>query len=169
MALRGSRLIPSTVTRTLLCVDYTQDSELYGRVFNPYMKETPSFKGSKQLIEIMEAFFDEISFPQEYYTLRSFGSEKKKAGEQRKLTEITRYHEDSQLSENKGELTTILFEVRFRQNAEWQGDVEWNGISKQFRSILTFLLLVDNAVEQDGGKLLSQQTWGSGDNSHGLK
>jgi len=152
LALRGSKLIPSTVTRTLLCIDYIKEGELYGRVFNPYMQTEPSFNGAKQLIEIMEAFFDDISFPQEYYTLRTFSDEKKKAGEMRKLTDIARYHEDAVFTENRGELCTLVFEVRFRQNAEWQGDIEWNGMTQKFRSILTFLLLVDDASIKASGK-----------------
>ena len=158
MAIRGSMLIPSTVTRTLLCVDYVKDGELYGRIFNPYMQNAPSFYGTKQLIEIMEAFFDDISFPQEYYTLRTFANEKKKVGEMRKLTEIVRYHEDTIITGERGELSTLRFEVRFRQNAEWQGDIEWNGVTKHFRSILTFMLLIDNAVAKDSGSA-DVQAW----------
>ena len=153
MAIRGTRLIPSMVTKTLLCVDSLETYDFSGRVINPYMGEFRVFSSAKQMIDLMEAFFEEISYPQEYYTLRSFAAEKAPQ-EPRAVSEIVRYHEDAVLLENRGAVASILFQVQYRQNAAWQGRAEWmeRGISRPFRSILEFLHLVEAAAAQGAEK-----------------
>jgi hypothetical protein len=115
--------------------------------------ETLPFRDSKQMLDFMEQFFDEITFPQKYYTQRTFTSEAKKQ-EQKQPDEIVRYHEDTLFQEHQGKIFTMIFQVQFRQNAEWQGSVSWldSGMVNQFRSTLDFLHLIDEAVTRSMGR-----------------
>jgi hypothetical protein len=139
--------------QNFLCIDSLEAYDFSGRVINPYMDEFRAFSGAKQMIDLMEAFFEEIAFPQEYYTLRSFAAEKAMP-ERRTISEIVRYHEDAVLLENRGAVASILFQVQYRQNAAWQGRAEWveRGVSRPFRSILEFLHLVEAAATQGAEK-----------------
>lgn len=51
-----------------------------------------------------------------------------------------------------GEQATFIVHVQYRQNATWQGQVVWaeKKISKNFRSALELLKLIDNALDESG-------------------
>lgn len=46
--------------------------------------------------------------------------------------------------------TSFLVKVQFRQNASWQGTIQWieNGKTQKFRSCLELIRLMDKAVEE---------------------
>ncbi|MBN7774601.1 hypothetical protein JYB65_14630 [Clostridium aminobutyricum] len=51
---------------------------------------------------------------------------------------------------NRGEKATFILQVKFRQNASWQGTVKW--VEKKetlhFRSALEFIKILDSAREE---------------------
>ena len=160
LAIRGMPLVPSMVTKTLICIDEMVEHELTGRILNPYIKEVVPFTNSMQILGIMENYFDKISFPQAYFADRRF--EYQKRGNSRKLKpEIIRYHPDEILTENKGKLATLVLAVQFRQSAEWQGTLEWlegGNQERKFGSTLDIIRMLDQAVEQGLGRPV-HETW----------
>ena len=54
---------------------------------------------------------------------------------------------DPELLEHRGELSTFVVYIQYRQNATWQGDIVWveQGAMRSFRSALEMLKLMDNA------------------------
>ena len=60
-------------------------------------------------------------------------------------------------SENRGSVApggaTFLVRVLFRQNASWQGSIQWldGKASRPFRSLLEMILLINEALETTGG------------------
>ncbi|MBS5083473.1 MAG: hypothetical protein KH031_25350 [Clostridiales bacterium] len=51
-----------------------------------------------------------------------------------------------------GDQATFIVHVQYRQNATWQGQVVWaeKKITKNFRSALELLKLIDNALDESG-------------------
>lgn len=47
-----------------ICVDWAENGELSGRVYHCYSTEPETFSNLMHLINLMDAFFDRISFPQ---------------------------------------------------------------------------------------------------------
>ncbi|MBE6987186.1 MAG: hypothetical protein E7432_00220 [Ruminococcaceae bacterium] len=53
--------------------------------------------------------------------------------------------------EPKGDKATFIVQVQFRQNATWQGTVQWveKGVTQRFRSELELMKLMGEASETD--------------------
>ena len=150
MSLRNSVLLPSTVTKTLVCIDTMEHYEFAGKILNPYMQKIYSFKGVKEFLDIMDNFFDEIGFPQPYYSERTFDDTKTFASYSRKdAVEINSCWVENNFEEYSGDIVTFILNVKFRQNASWQGNIEWREkkISNNFRSSLELIKLIDSAIE----------------------
>ena len=121
---------PNLIT---VCVDESHASEISGRLYHGYSQEPQSFENVVQLIRYMADFYDSIRFPESSVILRKFTSEK------RAMEEL---HEKSveyqQLMEQSGICATFHIFVKYRQNATWQGSVEWPEGRRRvnFRSVL---------------------------------
>ena len=131
---------PNLIT---VCVDESQASEISGRLYHGYSQEPQSFENVVQLIRYMADFYDSIRFPESSVVLREFTSEK------RAMEEL---HEKSmeyqQLMEQNGICATFHIFVKYRQNATWQGTVDWlcGGEPDAFSSDLEFLKLVERHI-----------------------
>ncbi|MCR4904004.1 MAG: hypothetical protein K6A23_14185 [Butyrivibrio sp.] len=53
------------------------------------------------------------------------------------------------VQKKRGDLSTFIIHVKFRQNATWQGDIVWREQNKKmhFRSALELMRMIDSAVE----------------------
>ena len=121
---------PNLIT---VCVDESQASEISGRLYHGYSQEPQSFENVVQLIRYMADFYDSIRFPESSVVLREFSPEKRA---------MEKLHEKSveyqQLMEQNGICATFHIFVKYRQNATWQGSVEWPEGRRRvnFRSVL---------------------------------
>lgn len=137
---------PNLIT---VCVDESQASEISGRLYHGYSQEPQSFENVVQLIRYMADFYDSIRFPESSVVLREFTSEK------RAMEEL---HEKSmeyqQLMEQNGICATFHIFVKYRQNATWQGSVNWveKKEKQQFRSALELLKLIESALDEEEGE-----------------
>ena len=126
-----------------VCVDKDDHGEIAGRIYHCYDKEPWHFKNVIGMVELMEDFFDRISFPQASTQTRVFAN----AAKQR--TEIlTKVATPKEIAENQGERGTFLICVKYRQNSSWQGEVEWleQGVVQHFISVLELLKILNNAL-----------------------
>lgn len=155
MALRGSRLVPGIVTKTLVCIDSLDDFDYHGRIFNPYMPRPHEFNGIKELLDVLDDFFDNMGYPQPSYAKRSFFPKKREnPGETGLLTEngtyhtIEKYFDDRYFIDYSGTLATFVFLVKFRNSATWQGSAHWiEGLKKyNFKSVLELIRFMDSAI-----------------------
>jgi len=57
-----------------------------------------------------------------------------------------------EVKDRQGERATFVIHVQYRQNATWQGSVVWaeKNITKNFRSALELLKLMDGALDETG-------------------
>ena len=138
---------PNLIT---VCVDESQASEISGRLYHGYSQEPQSFENVVQLIRYMADFYDSIRFPESSVILRKFTSEK------RAMEEL---HEKSveyqQLMGQNGICATFHIFVKYRQNATWQGTIQWvdRRQTLTFRSEFEMLRLMDEAVRANEASL----------------
>lgn len=150
MAMRGNSLLPSTVTKTLVCVDEFNNSDMSGRFYNLYMPGPINFSSIYEVIDIMEEFFEEISFPQAYCEDRTFTA-KPKPTQRKQESEAHQYMPEDIFTNENGKKATFVIQVQFRQNATWQGTITWTEEKKmqRFRSTLEMIKLMDDAMGKD--------------------
>lgn len=129
-------------------IDQIDRVDYSGRLWNGYQKEPVAFQNSMELMREMEAFFDEINFPQSAMRIRSFQKEQRSARWAGKAED--RKPDMCELEKNKGEKGTFIVQVMYRQNATWQGQVIWAEQNKKvyFRSAMELLKLMDSALER---------------------
>ena len=151
MPVRSNSLVPSTVTRTLICVDEVVGGDYSGRLCNPYMERVLEFKSVYGLIRQMDEFFDKIRFPQTTFKSRKFSGEEKAMGRSPDV-EVEKLMADDILENEQGKRATFMVQVQFRQNATWQGTITWAEEKKacRFRSTLEMVKLMDNALAESG-------------------
>lgn len=128
-----------------ICIDNTLNGDESGRLYHVFSKQPRYFNDAGQLIKMIDAFLDEINFPQATMIYRSFKSRKKKMEWEKKDMEVT----NVRMSEQRGNKATFVVHILYRQNASWQGRVTWveNKQSVSFRSVLEFLKLIDSALD----------------------
>jgi len=161
-------------------VKKSDDGNLLGELDCIYFEEPFAFSSLMNMIEIMEATFDAKGFPEKHMLPRTFGKAKERIRKhetdlQAILTNEVHIKERSVSKDNSGSDTMecsppednteneasgcslvkekiCRFEilVRFRHNAEWQGNIKWleKDVTKDFSSILELTKLMDNALAE---------------------
>lgn len=149
--MRGTLLVPSTVVKTLVCVDEIIDIDMAGRLYNLYMPDLVEFSSTFGFVRIMDAFFDEIAFPQSSYGIRAFNKKPVKPEIIKK--EVRQFMSDDTFINEQGKKASFMIQVQFRQNATWQGTITWLDEKKtqHFRSTLEMIKLMDNALDESTG------------------
>ena len=129
-------------TTFLVCVDSYENNVLRGRICNPY-RSMEYFESLSQFLVKMEALLDEQQFPQAYMHHRRFSAPSPL---------LDGY--SPPLRPPKGLLATFRLQIRFRQNASWQGSLLWTErhILQSFRSVLELILLLDSALQETARK-----------------
>ncbi|MDR2933519.1 MAG: hypothetical protein LBV27_10495 [Oscillospiraceae bacterium] len=150
-------LLPSMVTKTLICVDSTDDFEFNGKMFNSYFSRIYEFRGVMEIIGIMDKFFDSIGYPQPYYSERTFERKKDEITTRREPVDaqsITKHFDEKYYDIYTGRCATFMLQVKYRKNATWQGSVAWREAnrSNDFRSTLELIKLMDFAVQNTNGQ-----------------
>lgn len=151
MAMRGSVLMPGMAAKILICVDKTVGHDLEGRLLNPYMPRPVEFGSCYELMQRLEGFFDNISFPFSYFQHRDFRPKDKQAGYIKNKKGVRQYMSEDIFTSESGKKATFVVHVQFRQNATWQGTITWTEEKKtqRFRSVLEMLKLMGSAVDPD--------------------
>jgi len=134
------------------------DGTLNGELSSKYFEEPFIFTNLMSMIEMMETTFDTKGFPEKHLLPRTFGKAKQRlrkheldlpafAKERSTVKEIIDKQEQQQALAK-----TCNFEisVRFRHNAEWQGNVKWleKDQTKRFSSIVEFVRQVNEALAE---------------------
>jgi hypothetical protein len=142
---------PSTSSRVLVCIDSTDNFELNGRIYGSAGGDGVVFTNMVVLLSVMERLFDELDFPQKTHVLRSFKQNEGKIMESKEENKITDAAQVEELNEQGGKATFIVH-VQFRQNASWQGTIQWVNSKKtqRFRSSLELIKLISEALPETG-------------------
>ena len=129
-----------------ICVDGRVGGELSGRIYHGYQEEPVKFSNIIELIREAEALFDRISFPQASTKARSFAEEE--GSRARTIPRPERVLSAEEVLHHAGKAGTFVTNVRFRQNATWQGEVFWveEQARQPFANTLEFIRQIDDSV-----------------------
>lgn len=132
-----------------ICIDEARHGDYRGVLWNQYEDEPTEYKNSIELIQKMDALYDEWNFPQRSTSSRSFGkAEEKTARTGQKGAGLQM--DAHRVQDKKGDKGTFIVHVKYRQNATWQGEVIWTERKQKqyFRSALELLKLIDSALDE---------------------
>ena len=144
----AQNLISAAVTKMLVCLDEATETQFAGRLFSPFLPQVVPFKSFDALLEAMEQFFDEIGFPQAFYSTRHFAEKDPTPRSRSRSTTIPRYHDDEVFATLRGTRATLTVQVATRHHASWQGTALWleHGKRQSFGSMLALLRLMTDAA-----------------------
>lgn len=152
--MENTQRIVSFLPNYLICIDKILNGDLLGRVYGGAESTIGfAFKDIVGMINILEEIMDNIECPQAALESRNFNKTKEKAQKKLSREEIRRVFKAMRnIDENlaRGEKATFILQIKFRQNASWQGSVQW--VEKKqtlhFRSALELIKIIDSACEQ---------------------
>lgn len=138
-----------------ICLDGKIEGDLLGRVFDGNGR-VGAFRNINGMTMLVEGVFDRLCRPEKSTEYRTFGSPPQEEGNRiEKAGAMNRTEEKKEPDQGKmiGEKATFLVQICYRQNATWQGKVVWaeKNQTKQFRSALELIKLIDSAVEECEG------------------
>ncbi len=124
----------------LICVDGYDGRIPTGRLVHPSLGRAVRFCGTVQLLRDVETLLDELRFPETFSRLRRFRPEPEEQ------------QEPAAAAPDTGLAATFRLRVLFRQNASWQGTIQWleGRRSMPFRSTLELLFFLDNVLLTSG-------------------
>lgn len=149
MPVTSSNPVTGTSINMLVCVDAHDADKMSGTLYNRLIAEPFIFRDIVQLTDKMDEIFNAVSFPQSFFTVRTFGASKPAKGPSQK--EVINYMSQEEMLDHQGARGTFLVTVQFRQNATWQGTIAWMNQNKKqsFRSALEMIKLMDEALAME--------------------
>lgn len=133
-----------TVVR--LHISSYNDRTFKGKVYSQYYDREMPFEDLCGMLTAMESLYDTLSFPQATYQHRSFKKIKRS-----QVNPENGGMESMAQNPQANEKATFVIHVQFRQNATWQGTIQWVDEKKEqhFRSTLEMLKLLDEALADE--------------------
>lgn len=147
----ASRINLATVPYYEICIDESTHEDISGRMYCGMKPKGFCFKGSEELLLEMENIMDHIKFPEAAMESRSFAA--KNSPQRLPLStilesqkEMRRFYPNS----NVGKKATVLVQIQFRQNANWQGQANWLEKEEcfQFESEMEFFRGLDRIANK---------------------
>ena len=88
---------------------------------------------------------NEIDFPQESTVVRSFDPPAQREGPKHRNGKEVK---NMTIQDERGGQATFIVQIKYRQNATWQGDVVWAEQNRKvyFRSALELMKIIDSAT-----------------------
>lgn len=122
---------------TIICIDTYENKVPCGRIYNEFYENGVSFTGTIELLLAIDSMLEKMNWPQSYSAHRVFRDPEE-------------YHAPDEAADKikEGKLATFALRILFRQNASWQGSLQWyeGKQDESFRSVLELLILIDSAV-----------------------
>ncbi len=136
-------MITAQANRILVSVEQYSAYDLSGRFFTPLQAQEIPFFSFAELVLKLERQFDELKIPQKTHEIRRFFSVD--VPQEQPVHGRTLFPHAADGRKGKG---GFIIHVYFRQNASWQGRVEWLDGKKveDFRSVLELLYLMLDAL-----------------------
>lgn len=141
----SERFVPYEMKTSVLKVVSYEQKNLVGWLENAYWKGPKRFTNLTQMLFLIDELMDALDYPQ-------------RATAPRSLTPKVEHHVGQEAEEEwKPEhcLASFRINILFRQNASWQGSIQWleQQSAGQFRSALELIQLLDSVLaEYDSGK-----------------
>lgn len=138
-------VVSSNISRFRILVNETDNYNVSGVLYNEYYELSMKFHGIREFFASLDQFFDYVNFPQASHEHRTFDAVKTKR------KEVPSTMKKDKITDEIGNKATFTVHVQFRQNASWQGTIQWveGGKTQRFRSELEMLKLMTNAINFD--------------------
>jgi len=136
--------------KMLMTITSYEDGQLRGRLDSEFFKEPFEFSSLVRMIEMMETTFDTKGYPEKELLPRTFGKAKKRM--RKNELDLHAYMANLPAGQKETESNparcSFDISVRFRHNAEWQGQISWieKEETKEFSSIVDMVKLIDEAI-----------------------
>lgn len=146
--MRDKKMVTSMASKVLVCVTSYSEGEIKGTIYNDYYEKQLSFLSTTELINSLESLYNSLSFPQKFMETRSFGVNRTDGEKNKKKTGENGILKNEDIS--KEGIANFSIHVKFRMNADWQGEICWveKGICQNFNSTLEMIKLMDSALNQ---------------------
>jgi len=136
--------------KMLVIITSYEDGQLQGRLDSEFFEEPFEFSSLVRMIEMMETTFDTKGYPEKQLLPRTFGKAKKRMRKNELDLHAYMANLPAERTETEAKPATCSFyiSVRFRHNAEWQGQINWIEKEKteKFSSIVDMVKLIDEAI-----------------------
>ena len=152
MPIRGAFLQPSTVAKTLVCIDSIEPAGFSGRIYNPQLPNCALFCGVFDLVRRMDQMFDQLGYPHAAFRYRSFYKSCPEPFGPLKLEKLPYLQGESIFTSEKGAKMTVVVQVNTRRNATWQGSAFWmeQSCRADFQSACDLIRLLSSSVASMG-------------------
>ena len=143
-------LTPKTVLCFSVCVDKNRGYDFSGHLYDGLSARVRLFRNVEELLRIM-SMYDSRVYPQMLCELRDFNVSPRRYEHRGRVGRMEKQPK-TQPEIVPGQKATFVVHVQYRQNATWQGSVDWleNKRSQKFRSSLELIKLMDSALNADG-------------------
>lgn len=121
-----------------------READLQGVLYHPGLDAAWRFEGLVKLMQRCEQIYNALDYPSPAYRLRNIRAKRETEGK-----ELGDLKEEAVEFDPQGqEKPTFIIRVQYRQNASWQGSVQWveRGMKRNFRSTLELIKLMDEAI-----------------------
>lgn len=130
-----------------VCVDDAANGVFRGRIIGKRLNSAISFSDINNFVVQVDALLDIQKFPQAFQRIRSFT--------ERDLPDVPAVLTPEELNNQAddaacGDVATFKLLISTRQNASWQGYIDWmdSGSKQVFSSTLELLRLIDAHLNQ---------------------
>lgn len=136
-------VISSNISKFQVIINDSDNFDISGILYNNTYHFAMDFNGIRQMLKVMEEFFDYVNFPRATHEKRTFDTKAK--GKKAKKPDI-REVEPTEMADMK---PSFILHVQFRQYSTWQGTLYWiaENKTKRFRSELEMIRLMAEAIE----------------------
>lgn len=133
------QFVPYEMKTSIIHVLSYEGKNLEGYLENAFFKGRRYFSNLTQMIFVVEELLDSMVFPPRATSLRSFT-----AGTPHRVQVA---HKSSS---SEKPIASFRLSVLFRQNASWQGNIQWmeDHTATPFRSVLELVQLMDSVLAQ---------------------
>ena len=135
-----------------VCINDNQNGDYQGQMWHPFSDDPIDFNGIIDLLVLLDKLLDEWDFPQRSLDRRTFdGREKQKRHKGIVIDKVEEANGVRNVQNRSGKLATFIVQVKFRQNATWQGVVlnKESGEDTEFESAMELLRIIDEDIQSD--------------------
>ena len=137
-----------------ICIEKKESGDYIGEIWHQYSDDSIDFNGVSEMLTIMDDLYDEWDFPQRGLEKREFyrSREIETANEEQEELVIDKIQEKFGVRNIQNKSGTIIVQVKFRQNATWQGTVIHSETNKKedFESAMRLVSIIDDAIKDCG-------------------
>lgn len=139
-----------------ICIEKKESGDYIGLLWHQYSDDPIEFNGVSDMLMLMDDLYDEWDFPQRSLEKREFNKTRdheEMNGDPDNLVidKVQAASGVKNVQNKKGSLGTFFVQVKFRQNATWQGTVIHSESNKKFdfTSAMGLVEVIDKSMSSN--------------------